>query len=130
MLNASVKIKMPKEKARHVDIRLKHGAFSAFFRRFKVEGKKYGGLDFSEITALRQLLSNEKARMLWTLQNKSPASIYELAKMLGRDFKSVREDVELLKEFGFVRFIRESKGRRQRLKPVINLEKLHITLSL
>lgn len=121
---------MAKEKARYVDIKLKPGAFSAFFRRFKVEGRKYGGLDFSDITALRQLLSNEKARMLWTLQNKNPASIYELAKMLGRDFKSVREDVELLKQFGFVRLIRESKGKRQRLRPVINMEKLYITLSL
>jgi predicted transcriptional regulator len=121
---------MAKEKSGYVEIKLKHGAFSAFFRRFRVDGRKYGGLDFSDITALRQLLSNEKARMLWVLQNKKPVSIYELAKMLNRDFKSVREDVELLRQFGFVRFIRESKGKRQRLKPIINLEKLHITVSL
>ena len=121
---------MAKENTRHIDIRLKHGAFAAFFRPFKVGGKKYAGLDFSEITALRQLLSNEKARILWTLQNKKPSSIYELAKILHRDFKSVRDDVELLKQFGFIRFIRESKGKRQRLKPIINFEKIHITVSL
>lgn len=119
-----------KEQTANIDIKLKHGAFSVFFRRFKVEGRRYGGLDFSEITALRQLLSNEKARILWTLENQKPSSIYELAKLLKRDFKSVREDVELLKQFGFVRFIHESKGKRHRLKPVLNLKKLNISISL
>lgn len=118
------------EKTGHVEVRLKHGAFSTFFKRFRVEGKRYGGLDFSDITALRQLLSNEKARILWTLQNKKPGSIYELAKMLGRDFKSVRQDIELLKQFGFVKLISESKGKRKKLKPLLNLQKLSITISL
>jgi predicted transcriptional regulator len=119
-----------KGKEGHIEIKLKHGAFSTFFRRFKVEGRRYGGLDFSDVTALRQLLSNEKSRILWTLQNRKPSSIYELAKMLGRDFKSVRQDIELLKQFGFVRFVPESKGKRKRLKPILNLERLHITISL
>ncbi len=118
------------DKTGHIEIKLRHGAFSTFFRRFKVEGRRYGGLDFSDVTALRQLLSNEKARILWTLQNKKPGSIYELAKMLGRDFKSVRQDIELLRQFGFVRLISETKGKRKKLKPVLNLEKLNITVSL
>ncbi|MFH0831836.1 MAG: hypothetical protein V1886_03150 [archaeon] len=118
------------EKEGHFEIRLKHGAFSTFFRHFKVEGKKYAGLDFSEISALRQLLSNEKARILWTLQNKNPGSIYELAKLLGRDFKSVRGDVELLRQFNLIRLSPETKGKRKKLKPVINLRKLNITLSI
>ena len=118
------------EKTGHFEIKLKHGAFSTFFRHFKVEGKKYAGLDFSDISALRQLLSNEKARILWTLQNKKPGSIYGLAKMLGRDFKSVRGDIELLRQFSLVRFVQEAKGRRKKLKPVLNVEKLSITISI
>ena len=119
-----------KEREGFIDIRLRHGAFSSFFRRLKAEGKSYGGLEFSDITALRQLLSNEKARMLYILKNKNPSSIYELAKMLGRDFKSVRKDVELLRRFGLVRFISESKGKMHRLKPVINLDKIQLTIHL
>lgn len=118
------------ERAGFIDIRLKHGAFSSLFRRFKAEGKSYGGLDFSDITALRQLLSNERARMLYTLKNNNPSSIYKLAKILGRDFKSVRKDLELLRNFGFVRFISESKGKKRRLKPVINLDTIHLTVHL
>lgn len=118
------------ERIGNIDIRLKHGTFTSLFRRLTTEGRSYGGLDFSDITALRQLLSNEKARMLYTLKNKKPSSLYELAKMLGRDFKSVRKDLELLRHFGFVRFIAESKGKRKRLKPVINLDKIHLTIHL
>lgn len=118
------------ERTGFVEIRLKHGAFTSLFRRFKAEGRSYGGLDFSDITALRRLLSNEKARILYTLKEKNPVSIYALAKMLGRDFKSVRKDVELLRHFGFVRFIAESKGKRHKLKPVINLDKVQLTIYL
>lgn len=119
-----------KERVGLVDIRLRHGAFSAIFRRFKTEGRAYAGLDFTDITALRQLLSNEKARMLFTLKTKNPSSVYQLAKMLGRDFKSVRKDVELLKNFGLVRLVSEAKGKKQKLKPLINLDKIQLTLHL
>jgi predicted transcriptional regulator len=119
-----------KEREGFIDIRLRHGAFAAFFRRLKAEGKSYGGLDFSDIAALRQLLTNEKARILYTLKNRKPSSVYELAKMLGRDFKSVRKDIELLRHFGFVRLIAESKGKIKRLKPVINLDKIQLTVHL
>ena len=99
-------------------------------RRFTEAGRTYGGLNFSGISAVRQLLSNEKARLLYTLQTKKPSSLYELAKALGRDFKSVRKDIELLRHFGFVRFVSEAKGKRRRLRPVINLDKLQLTISL
>lgn len=124
---------MAKEESRtrHIEVKLRHGGiFSAFFRPFTARGERYSGLDFSDISALRQLLSNEKARMLFTLQNKKPSSIYQLAKTLGRDFKSVRKDVELLKQFGFIRFEAGGKGKRKSLKPVLNLSRLEISINL
>ena len=118
-------------RTRHIEVKLRHGGiFSAFFRPFTSRGERYSGLDFSDISALRQLLSNEKARMLFTLQNKKPSSIYQLARLLGRDFKSVRKDVELLKQFGFIRFQSESKGKRKSIRPILNLNKLEISINL
>jgi hypothetical protein len=38
-------------------------------------------IDFSGLLALRQLLSDEKARILHTIKTKNPKSIYELAKI-------------------------------------------------
>ncbi len=119
-----------KGKVKEIDIKLKHGAFSTFFRRFTVDGRVYGGLDFTDITALRQLLSNEKARILHTIQDSKPKSVYELAKRLGRDFKSVRKDIELLKQFELIRLEAESKGKRRSLKPVLNFSRLQINLIL
>ena len=73
----------PKIKIRYVDVNVNKGSFVS---------KLIGGdksHDFSDIKLLRNLLSNEKSRILYVLKSKNPRSIYQLAKILGRDFKSV-----------------------------------------
>lgn len=77
----------------------------------------------------RHLLSNEKARILFTIKSKAPDSIYQLAKILGRDFKSVRQDVLVLQKFGLLRLKQEGKLRK-RLKPVLELDELNVTFKL
>ncbi|MGB9708037.1 MAG: hypothetical protein ACPLXC_01785 [Candidatus Pacearchaeota archaeon] len=82
------------------------------------------------VKELRQLLSDEKARILAVIRNKKPVSLYKLAKMLGRDFKAVRQDVNLLERAGFVKLVREKdpKTKKKRLKPVLVLDKLEVTV--
>ena len=63
-------------------------------------GLKKEDFDFEALSALRRLLSNEKARLLHVIKKNRPKSIYELAKILKRDFKSVNEDIKLLQRFG------------------------------
>lgn len=118
------------EKARKIEIKLGPGTFNSFFRHFGVGGKEEKSLNFSDISMLRQLLSNEKARILYTIQHKKPNSIYQLAKLLERDFKSVRKDLEILKNFGFIRFSSELKGKRRMLKPMLNITKLELSIQL
>jgi predicted transcriptional regulator len=115
---------MAKEiKTRKITIESKGGAFSSIFQKMK--GKKE-----SEVAILRQVLSNEKAKLLHTIKTKNPNSIYELAKLLGRDFKAVRHDIKLLEEFGFVELISSRKDNRERLKPVVDVDQLIITIDL
>jgi predicted transcriptional regulator len=76
------------------------------------------------------MLSNEKARLLHVLKTKQPNSIYELAKILGRGFKSVREDIRVLEEFGLVEMIPVHKGKREKLKPLLVLDELKITIEI
>ncbi len=102
------------------------GAFSALFSRFRSE-KKY---ESSEISRLRSMFSNEKARILNVLKTKQPNSIYELAKILGRDFKSVRQDISLLEEFGFIEMIPIHKGKREKLKPILVIDELKINIQI
>ena len=112
---------------RSIALGIEAGTFTGIFRRLR---RKEKGYNFADISVLRQLLSNERARMLYTLKNKSPSSIYNLAKLLGRDFKSVRQDVKLLEKFGFLELESTSKGKREMLKPVLITDKFIITITL
>jgi predicted transcriptional regulator len=117
---------MPKTKIREITIKESKGSFSIF----RSSGTSKSDYDFSSILALRQLLSNEKARILNTIKTKQPKSIYELAKILGRNFKAVSDDLKHLERFGFIDFIEEKTKKRIRHKPVIAVETLVINFKI
>ena len=119
-----------KERAKKIEIKLGPGTFNSLFRHLGVGGKEERNINLGDISLLRQLLSNEKARILYTLQHKKPKSIYELAKLLERDFKSVRKDLDVLKQFGLVKFSSELKGKRRMITPTLNLTRLDISIQL
>ena len=116
-----------KTNIRNVTLSIESGTFTGIFRRLRGEKRGY---NFSGISALRQLLSNERARLLHTIKTNQPSSIYHLAKLLGRDFKSVRQDVKLLEKFGFIELDSKRKGKREMLKPVIAIDSVNITINL
>ena len=115
-----------KTKTREITIIESHGAFS-IFRKQKITKESY---DFSGISALRQLLSNEKARILHVIKNEKPGSIYELAKKLGRGFKSVNDDIKLLERFGFIELIEEKTKNRIRHRPEIIVDNVVINIKV
>ena len=117
---------MPKTiKTRTITVAEKEGTFSSIFHKIKGTTKKESG-----ISSLRHLLSNEKARLLHICKTKQPASIYELAKLLGRDFKAVRQDIRVLEQFGFVELISSHKHGRERLRPIVDADQVVITVNL
>ena len=115
------------EKTRIIEIHEKTGAFSTVFRKFKSQKKDYNTKDLG---LLRQLLSNEKARLLNVVKIKQPKSLYALAKILERDFKTVREDIILLKKFGFIELIAERTGKRITHKPIITANTVNIVVRI
>lgn len=116
-----------KTSTKNIVLGIEAGTFTGIFRRLR--GKKEG-YDFSAISALRQLLSNERARLLHTIKTEKPDSIYRLAKFVGRDFKSVRQDVKLLEKFGFLELESLSKGKREMLKPILTVDAINITINI
>jgi len=116
-----------KIKIRDINIVEEEGTFNTFFKKFTGEKEEY---DFEGISALRKLLSNEKARILHTIKTKKPGSIYQLAKILSRDFKSVNDDIKLLERFGFIDMISEKTGKRERLKPVLVVDSITINIKV
>jgi DNA-binding MarR family transcriptional regulator len=111
-----------KSKSREITITDEGGTFNAFLKRF-TGGKDY---DFGGIS----LLSNEKARLMHIIKTKNPKSIYELAKLTGRDFKSVSGDVKILEKFGFVDMMSERTGKRERLRPVLVVDTMNIKIRI
>lgn len=114
-------------KHREVTIVDKSGSFNVFFKKFTGEKSEY---DFEGISALRKLLSNERARLIHVIKENKPDSIYKLAKFLGRDFKSVIEDIKLLERFGFLEMVSERTGKRERLKPILVVDTVTITIKI
>ena len=117
---------MPKTKTREITILQSKGAFSIF----KKSGSSKSDFDFEGLSVLRQLLSNEKARILHTIKTQNPSSIYDLAKKLGRNFKSVRDDVKLLERFGFIEMAREKTKNRIRHKPELVVDTITINVNI
>lgn len=112
-------------KTREITISDEAGTFSTFFKKFTGESSSY---DFEGIGAFRQLLSNEKARILHVLKTKKPSSLYALSKILKRDFKAVNQDLKVLERFGFVELVAEKTGKRERLRPILAIDTLNISI--
>jgi len=117
---------MPRSKTREITIRESKGGFNIFPKK-GVSKEKY---NFDGISALRQLLSNEKARMLDVIKTENPGSIYGLAKTLKRPFKAVRDDVKLLERFGFIDLLEEKTKKRIRHRPIIVVENITIHVKI
>lgn len=112
-------------KTREITITQEKGAFSIFKKSSEKEG-----YDFSGILALRQILSNEKARIIHVIKTQKPKSIYELAKQLGRNFKAVSEDIKVLKRFGFIELIEERTKKRIRHRPEVVVDAINIHIRI
>lgn len=113
---------MAKERTKEISIVQSKGAFSLF----RKQGSSRKDYNFGDISSLRHVLSNEKARILNVIKAENPSSIYDLAKKLGRGFKSVSDDLSLLKKFGFITLKEEKTKNRKRLKPIIVVDTLTI----
>lgn len=118
---------MKKEKIRTINMNISQNAFTSVFKRFVGEKSDY---EFSGLNDLRQILSNEKAKILYTIKHGKPNSIYNLAKLLKRDIKSVNQDVKLLEKFGFIELKPENLGKRKMLKPVIIVSKIQVVFEI
>ena len=112
---------MPKIRKKEIIIKENKGVFS-IIRKSATDPKA----TFRQISSLRSILTNEKSKILYFIQNNNPNSIYELSKQLKRNFKSVREDVMILKKFGLLELVKEKTKNRKRLKPKILVDELII----
>jgi predicted transcriptional regulator len=117
---------MARTKTREITIIESQGTFSIF----KKPSSSKESYDFSGILALRQLLTSEKLRILHIIKTRKPSSIYELSKILGRNFQSVNNDLKLLERFGFIELIYEKKKNRIKHRPEIIIDSVNIQIRI
>jgi predicted transcriptional regulator len=78
--------------------------FEAAWNRQAAGGKavSLSVLSFADLPLLLRTLTAARWVLLESLRKESAASIYELAKRLGRDYKNVHTDVSRLLELGLI----------------------------
>ena len=85
--------------------------------------KKHEGISFENIKAMRKILSEERLRILKTIKNEHPKSIYELAKFLNRDIKNTFNDVQFLAKIGLIELKKKKEGREKTV-PKVNYDRI------
>ena len=113
---------MTKTRTREVTIKESSGNF--IFSKGK---EKY---DFEGLSALRKILSKEKARLLDVIKYKEPGSIYKTSKLLGRPFKAVFDDIKLLERMGFIEIKEIKEKGRICHKPIIVVDEVIVHLKI
>ncbi|MGE0175278.1 MAG: hypothetical protein AB7T49_21020 [Oligoflexales bacterium] len=69
------------------------------------------------LDTVAKIFSKTRMEILQAIITQKPQTIYELAKMVNRDFKNVHSDVQFLYDVGLIKLKEASEGRRG-LKPV------------
>jgi predicted transcriptional regulator len=85
---------------------------------------------FACIEAARNFLTREQLALLRTIRSRHLGSLYELAKMVGRDFKNVQEDIGILERHGLVRITKEPRGKRKVKVPQVPFEEIALRLAI
>jgi len=70
------------------------------------------GTYFTSLEAARKVLTPKRLELLRAIRRDRPASISQLAQLLGRDFKNVHADVQALARYGLVSLTPSRAGRR------------------
>lgn len=81
-----------------------------------------------EVVSIKKILSKEKINIIYAIKNKKPNSIYELSKILNKDFKSIHENVNILQEQGIISLKKIKNGKRISLQPVLNVKKIELSI--
>ena len=91
--------------------------------------KKRTGTFFTSMDAVRKVLTENRIRLMKVIKQRHPESLYELAKLTGRDFKNVSQDVSFLEELGLVDLKKSTGARRQR-RPVLLSDRVSVEFAI
>ena len=80
------------------------------------------------LETIAKIFSKPRMEILQAIIAKKPKSIYELAKILDRDFKNVYSDVQFLNDVGLIE-LKETGDNRKGLKPIAKYSGVELDLA-
>ncbi len=86
-------------------------------------------LYFADLEAFRKCLTPKRLVLLWTVAEKRPQSVRELAGLLKRELKNVSEDVNYLHQIGLLEF-RPSVVHGNARTPIVPYDRVDFSLDL
>ena len=89
-------------------------------------------VSFASIDVFRQFFTEKRLEMLHVIRHRRPGSVYALAKLLKRDFKSVHADLKRLAQLGLVR-VRRQKAKTPkgyRAVPVVGYDRIILEMAV
>src|SRR5260370_38559326 len=97
-------------------------------RRIPKQSRDEVGL--TSIEAARNFLTRERLALMRTIRTRHPGSLYELSKMVKRDFKNVQDDIRILERHGLVRISKEPRGKRKVKVPQVLFEEIALKIAI
>jgi predicted transcriptional regulator len=91
--------------------------------------KKHEAVYFESLEAMRKVFTEERLRIVKTIKKEHPSSIYELAKILGRDVKNTFDDLQFLAQAGLVE-LRKIKEGREKTTPMVKYDKILLEIQV
>ncbi len=84
-------------------------------------------VSFKNIDTLRKVLTKKRMELLHVIKQHVPESVYELAKIVNRDLKSVNTDITVLVNVGLVS-LKKLNEERKKTQPRVQFDKLHVEI--
>lgn len=118
-----------------ISIKSENDAMKEFERAFESARKRtpftpIKGAYFTSLEAVRNLLTPKRLALVHTIKEKSPRSIYGLAKLANRSFPSVLKDVNVLSKHGLITLTKEKESPRHTVQPSVNYSAINLWISL
>jgi predicted transcriptional regulator len=85
---------------------------------------------FTSLEAVRKFLTRERLGLLRTIRTQQPGSVYELARMAGRDLKNVQDDIRILERHGLVKITKRPRGSRKVKVPQVPFEEIALKIAI
>lgn len=90
--------------------------------------QKDNELVFTGPETVAKVFSKTRLEILLTIINQDPRSIYDVAKILKRDFKNVHSDIKFLEEVGLIE-LQETNDARNGLRPIAKFSGIELNLA-